>query len=505
MIPAMLGHVYALIGFALILLAAAYIWWRRRNEKFWWTDFTYAFPAFGKIDRLSRGSRADRSADDQGLTPAENQLLHDYSVHLGATDPSAFARARQFLKLTGQDNRRPTPLIMLPLLFVLLLAEALGFSFLLAPFIAAEITPYQAEIIGIIVAFVLATIAAGLTHAAGAQWYEGSLYRKMRAAARDHGVRMFEQQITPADDQDKDNAAKYPTRFGNRVFATEYDKPGVSVILAAMIYIVAIAAVSTGVRYENLHLLLSEQSALQVSPGGSGGGNPFANAGNSDASGLPAAVTENARSAQRQILADENGERLMRGLAGISGLGVIFVFTQIFSTYMGLRYGHLNAKRVVDAYNLTGGYLDYPEYERHELTPKISVVEARLRTLRRKLYDDHGRASGTSSITFRQWLARQETVRKTSSAVDHAGQTSVPNHQAPVHQENPDAARIWQFAREVLDLPQEQRKDRLVALKSQLRPIEMNALRVALDEEKRRRAEQQRRQSSSSEPWMEDI
>jgi hypothetical protein len=399
-------HLDGVISAVICLILTVFLIWVRRTREFYWTDFWYAFPWFGGLARAIREKNLHPVQDDitaQTITPAQQALIATYFNQIGVITRERFQRAYRFLLLAKQSDRRPTPFWGLPILFLLLLAEALGFGMLLAPFIAAEITPNAAEIIGFAIALVMAIIAAGLTHAAGAEFYESGLIAKMRRIANNSKIPLYRMAIANDEDQEIDSRDDDVTRFGNRVLESAEDKAGRKFIASAFLFILVVLGASSLLRYENLRLAVTQQSALQAQPDAALGSNPFASAGPPEAS-LPPDVAQSAQDAQNQVQVEEASEQLLGGVAGIIGLGVIFVFTQIYAMTLGIRYGHLERARVQSAYrNGTMGYSSYEDYKRHVLDPRVRRTERRLQQLKNGLFNDS--QTPPSTLTFSHWLS----------------------------------------------------------------------------------------------------
>lgn len=329
-------------------------------------------------------------------------MLATYFNHIGVITQERFQRAYKFLLLAKQADRRPMPIWGMPFLFILLVAEALGFGLLLAPFVASEITPNSAQIIGFVIAFVMAIIAAGLTHAAGQEIYETGLIRKMRKVANDTKSPLYKRAIANDEDQDIDLDEADVTRFGNRILESVEDRGSTKFIAVAAIFVIIVLGASTVLRYENLRLAVTQQSALAGNNGAIGSpGNPFA-ATNLDNT-LPPDVEQNAQDAKARVQTEENYEQILGGAAGIIGLGVIFLFTQVYSTSLGIQWGHIKRRRVESAFQKgTQGFSSYDDYKRHQLDPRIRRSERRLAQLRSGLFGDSHLAPPT--FTFRSWM-----------------------------------------------------------------------------------------------------
>ncbi len=364
-------------------------------------------PLFGKLRKAIRAKDLHPVQDEvtgQMSTAAEAELLATYFNHIGVITRERFQRAYAFLLLAKQADRRPMPIWGMPFLFILLVAEALGFGLLLAPFVASEITPNSAQVIGFIIAFVMAIIAAGLTHAAGQEIYETGLIRKMRKVANDTKSPLYRTAIANDADQNADLGEADVTRFGNRILESVEDRGSVKFMIVAAIFVVIVLGASTVLRYENLRLAVTQQSALAGPATGAiqpaANGNPFASPTNP---ALPPDVTADADAAQARVQAEENYEQILGGTAGIIGLGVIFLFTQVYSTSLGIQWGHIKRRRVEAAFQKgTLGFSSFEDYRRHQLDPRIRRAERRLQQLRSGLFGDSHLAP--SSFTFRGWM-----------------------------------------------------------------------------------------------------
>lgn len=499
---------------AIVILLGIRVVDRWIADPFYKTDKSYTMPFFGQIARLGKGRNIDRRVDRNGLTPAELQLMNEYRASIGAIDPITFNRNREFLSITRQDNRIEAPAFMFPFLLVLLAGEAFGFGLLLAPILAREVTPNEAPYIALVLAFVMAVIAAGLTHGAGRQLYAWRIIGDMRASARNHGVSPFEKKVDTSKNQSIDDEQFYATRFGNRVLESDHDKPSLLLVWVAIAFIISVGIGSAMLRYANLNESVTQSIVVQSAQSS----DPFASSSNS-LQGMPPSVVSSAKHAQEHVQAILRGEEMMGGVAGIAVLTAIFVFTQIFSTYIGFSYGHLGKGNVKDAMNVTQGFKSYELYHTKWLLPKISTVEARLRKLRKKMYRDHSRPDGQSSISFKEWLDLDpdkhqhydmEDPSPTQRQAPAVAPLSPPNEsrvQAPIQPHSAPQpsfpADIASFASEILDMPQAERVKFLVSLKSVHSPQEMERLRVAFAAEKDLRA---RVAAAAVEPddWMKE-
>ena len=474
----------------MLILLAIYLFWLRRTQDFYWNDFWYALPVFGKLRKAIRAKDLHPVRDEvtgQNSTAAQQELLATYFNHIGVVTRERFQRAYGFLLLAKQADRRPMPIWGMPFLFILLVAEALGFGLLLAPFVASEITPNSAQVIGFIIAFVMAIIAAGLTHAAGQEIYETGLIRKMRKVANDTKSPLYKTAIANDEDQNADLNDADVTRFGNRILESVEDRGSIKFIIVASIFVVIVLGASTVLRYENLRLAVTQQSALAGPATGAitatgGNGNPFAAVTNP---ALPPDVTQDANDAQARVQAEENYEQILGGTAGIIGLGVIFLFTQVYSTSLGIQWGHIKRRRVEAAFQKgTLGFSSFEDYRRHQLDPRIRRAERRLQQLRSGLFGDSHLAPST--FTFRSWMDAKLGLEAGSEQI-------MPP--APAQAAAPfDAGREAAVVMAMTD--PDARRAHLRQRIGSLSPAQVQQLQNAIAEQKRRQAD---------DAWINDV
>ena len=478
-----------------ILLAIAFrLYYLRTYELFEWTDLRYGFPLFG---RLRRGIRErNLHTDPQGLTPAEQTLMRDYHAHIPALHRTEFAEAYEFLLLAKQADRQSAPGWQYPALIFLLACEALAFSALLVPVVSDKITPLMAEVFSPILALLVAVVGAWITHSAGHEVYTVGLIKRMRREADDEKQSVWKMSVAPAGDQGIDAGLASPTRFGNRVLDSPSDQPRRRFVWAALAYIVVIGGLSISIRYYDF----AGQQTQNSAPAAASATDPYAAA--PQFGQLPPAISETAKNRARIVHAEEHFDRFMSGVSGIFALGAIFIFTQLMSAGMGYMYGTVRAKRVLSALRITAGYASFDEFYRHELAPKIHRTNKRLAELRKGLFHDTQKVP--SHMQFEEWLEREEEKRY--AAEDRQRARLSQSEAAPIRREAmqpgpvpvaaaPDLAGL---AAELLDLPKEQRPQRLLELKETLTREQLDELRQAIAAEKRRR-------ETGIESWMEDV
>lgn len=366
---------------------------------FWWLNFWYSIPFIGKLARLSRDTTR---SSNPGWLRAEETLCSDYRKHITTTSEVEFSKRLTYMSKAQDLGRHPLPGWMVAVLAVLLIAEGLGFSYLLGTWMSREGSANVHTLFMLAIVFVICTIMLFLTHAAGHQLYRTGLIGRSDKEWRDSGQEkpLRTQEVKLDDDQAVDDSAPAFTHTANRVGT---HGSHVMVIIAA-IAILAIAGVSTWMRINHLNQEMIERTAVQGSS--SGDGNPFASGNSPVPIELAKPQQESDMKAKVEALSNEKGE----GLAAFIMLALIFVVTQIVGIYAGYKYGFAG-KESVAAYRGIRGYSTYDDYmDRFE--PMIQVGQAKLQTLQRNLSALGGNVRLSLNKTFDDFIRDAEARRR---------------------------------------------------------------------------------------------
>lgn len=397
------GLIYATLALGLSL--AIYFAFQYRIN-FWWLNFWYSIPFVGKLARLSKDTTR---SSNPGWLRAEETLCSDYRKHITTTSEAEFRKRLTYMSKAQDLGRHPLPGWMVAVLAVLLVAEGLGFSYLLGTWMAREGSANVHTLLMLAIVFVICTIMLFLTHAAGHQLYRTGLIKRSDKEWRDNGQEgpLRTQEVKLDDDQVVDDSAPAFTQTVNRVGT---HGSYVMVIITA-IAVLAIASVSTWMRVNHLNQEMIERTAVQG--GSTGDGNPFASGNAPAATGNSAVPAELAKpqqeadmKAKAESLSNEKGE----GLAAFIMLALIFVVTQIVGIYAGYKYGFAG-KESAAAYRGTRGYATYDDYmDRFE--PMIQVGQAKLQTLQRNLSALGGNVRLSLNKTFDDFIRDAEARRR---------------------------------------------------------------------------------------------
>ena len=235
---------YANLSFVVLtfgLTLAIYLAFRYQVN-FWWLNFWYSLPFFGKLARLSKDTTR---SSNPGWLCGEETLCGDYRTHITTASKAEFYKRLIYIRKAQDRGRKPLPGWMVVILAILLLVEGLGFSYLLGTWMAREGSANVHTLL-LTMVFVICTILLFLTHAAGHQLYRSGLIRRSDKEWREGGRHgdFRSAEVMLDDDQLIDDRAAPYTQTVNRVGITG----GYAIVRIAIAAIVAITAISTWMR-----------------------------------------------------------------------------------------------------------------------------------------------------------------------------------------------------------------------------------------------------------------
>jgi hypothetical protein len=375
------------------ILASFYFWLRADNFRF--TSFAYKRPWVvgndhrGEFQRLTKES-GDSLLDDSGLVQAESTLCQTFKAVISGSNSAEvtaeqFNRAKNYLKITQQNDIHPPSMLARVGLFILILAESVGTGYVLAPWMSSDITPSQADLAAAVLALAVAIILALLTHTTGAELAKYFHFRK-RAGSEGLEVR-----IDLGDDQDQDafyidpntgtvKQNPLPRRFANRV-----DDPGVKgpILLAiAGTIIVGIMVAIFMIRVAGIESQTTKQIVSMEANGVSdadSGSNPFDSA-SASASALPPDVAAAQQQTRKNVAESLGGDYKTQGLAASIMLALIYLVTQ-FTAFI-VAFKSTFSGQGAAAYNFTRNQPSFDTFRAKFLTPKIARAESFLTQLR---------------------------------------------------------------------------------------------------------------------------
>lgn len=371
---------YWIIISAGFTLAIAFIVYRRNVEEIsyrlmnWW----YGLPLIGRLARLSGDlTRSNRP----GWLKAEQTLCADYRKHVMPVSRATFENYHQYLKKAHDHGGRPLPVWMWLFLGVLIIAEGLGFSYLLGAQMALEGSENVRTTLMVAIVLVISGILLWVTHAAGHQLHRTGLLRSCFKQWKGSGSErsLSARTISLADDQSIDDGDPEYSQCVSRVKASPMDRGSYVLVWVAVIAITSIAIGSTWLRFSHFAASRVESTVSATS-------DPFGQA-DPQADALPTAVTAPQEAADAKAKADGETASKSEAMAAFITLGFIFAITQIVGIGAGYRYG-FSAKQSYQAWRKTRGYADYQDYLSH-FEERAQTAEARLQQLQQRLGEHH--------------------------------------------------------------------------------------------------------------------
>ena len=364
-----------------------------KSVRFWFMDWWYGLPMIGKIARLSKDHT--RASDGEWMN-VERTLCADYKQFINFLGKTDFLQKVDYMQHARDLGRTPTPLWAIILLAILVIAEGLGFSYLLGGIIAADGSANTRTLLMVGVVLTICLITVAVMHSAGHNFYRNSLIndckRSFKEAYGDGSF--FSEKIALKDLQDKDVSQPEHVRCANRVCAGKTDHPKYGSIVSAIILMAAIALGSTWMRWSNMEKSMIEEN---VASAHAQPGNPFG-----VGTALPPEVTNPQKEADAKVLAELATATKSGNLAGFIMLAVIFVITQLVGIGVGYKYG-FGGNNSHEAYELSRGFSTYDSYYNY-YRYYIEIASARLQQLQQKLEEDSGNKLKLSK-TFHDYIA----------------------------------------------------------------------------------------------------
>lgn len=385
-----------LYGIGTAIMIAVYFAYRQQID-FWWMNFWYGIPIIGKAHRLSK----DHSqASQSGWFNAERTLCKDYKRFIHFKSREEFEKYQIYLRKAEDNGRTPTPLIIMLIMVVLVAAEGLGFSYMLAKILNSEGSANTHNLLMWAIVFVLATILAFITHAAGHQLYRTSLVKRSLIGWAQANPKPDLSRIGLGlqDDQYKDD--ELPDYV--QVLARVGRNYSYAMVIIAVMAITGIAVLSTGQRYFDFVEHQTEQT-MGVSEQGAANGNPFATgAAGSEGLVIPNEVADSQKAAQQQGIADSRDAMKSGSIAGFLTLAIIFVVTQIVGMFAGYKWGFAG-KESKSAFEATRGFATYEEFIAY-YDPRIDAAQAMLQSMQQKMAANAINGDRKTEKTFRDYL-----------------------------------------------------------------------------------------------------
>lgn len=370
----------------LILLTAIVIrnYWFR--IKFWWTCTWYDFPLIGKTAKLSKDTK---SMENNGWFSSESSLCSDFHAFYDKFDKDAehYDRCKSYLSKVDELGRRPFPLIMWIVIFVLVIIEALGFAYVLAGFTIPGASESVQQYGAFGIAVMISIILVGFTHWTGYEIYKNTLIKKIRVYfsndRRDDKPNLERNASITLETNELDNTDKNYLQILNRVDANATVTTSWLVTVITAIFIVVIAIGATYVRGQVLEKQLSEE---------------ISNTQTNVYSSYPSDLGNSQANADNKALTEQKGNDRKGGWATFIILAVLFIFIQLLGILFGFKWGFVGKESLIayeDSYSFRTKQ-DFINYFKQEKENIAKIAQQKLQLLQQRMYQI-GSSTSTSS------------------------------------------------------------------------------------------------------------
>ena len=373
------------------------------NVKFWWLCFWTSFPIFGYISSLYKST----SKDKDGWFKSEKTIcskFYSFYRNLSGKDPEFYRNCALYLEKVQETDRKELPAIMWVIIFVLVIAEALGFAYVLAGYTIPGASESLQQKGAFAIAFVISIILVGFTHFTGGEIYRNAMYKKIRGwCGNDEDLKPDNEEITLENNRADDGRPKY-VKVLNRVNANANVESRLVISGITIALIVCIAIGATYVRGQVLEKQLIQEVTNVTT--------------NSYESALPE-VAQTLSEADAQVLKEEQNADRKGGWATFIVLAVLFVFIQILGILFGYKWGFVGkeskkAYRYIKNFSNADEFEDYYERARDYIiskaNEKLSDLQAKMANHISKTSissDDKNQAYSASSRTFERYIELQ--------------------------------------------------------------------------------------------------
>ncbi len=375
---------------------------------FWWTDLKVRMPWIGLIARNAKND----SAGSAGWLTAEEKLCGTYKKYISQLPEDKFLQRIEYMKHSGDLGRTPMSMGLKLFLFLLVAAEAMGFSYILGTWAASEGSANLYEILMYAIVFVLASILAIVTHKAGEQFYRTGLIRSCFKRYREDANEEYSTHVIALnDDQMADAKAPVHTRCLNRIIENPHDRGSYGWVWTAVVFVALIFIGSSVMRYQHMQTERIRETQANTATAG----DPFASGAGTL---LPSAVVAPQQAADQQAQSEQGKHKVIEGGMAIMILGLIFVVTQIVGFGAGYKHGFAGKETYKKtqgsnafwwwsekdgAYADTWGYSTYDSYWK-AMQPIKDIVNARLKELQYRI-QHHSHKNLKLTNTFEDYLA----------------------------------------------------------------------------------------------------
>jgi hypothetical protein len=426
-------HVWATVAIISTLISIAAIAYFWEKVAYFVMRVWHGVPLIGTVSRLSR----ETAQMKDGWPSVELNLCeayaNEYKKYLG--DSSLYRKGKDYLAKIGEAGRKPMPLFILALALILLVVEAVGFGFVLGPFVNSSASANQMEWLAWSVAFLLALISGGFAHFAGHHIHYNTLVKKAHAWwARDgknpdRPSSLKQLQSLDLDDTYADNDKPDYLQIMARINADHNVNQKKGVIYGFFVVIILLSIAAFAIRAYTLESIETEMVAdLSSASVPSSTASPF---------DLPAESASLNDQAEHQSIQDKMNAVRSASLVTYIVLSIVYIAIQCLMLWLSVVYGFAGVSSK-EAWGYSSEFKSAEELDRWLVNQRARIAghaDHKLRYLQQKRSSRHTTladeqdAMATDLVDGRNFLAyvrlrKQETARhdENTAATDREAQ-----------------------------------------------------------------------------------
>lgn len=410
----------------------------------------HGVPLIGKVARLSKQSLM---LDAYGWPKSESELCDAYYSRyekIGAKNVDFFNKSESYLRTIGERGRRERPFWVFALIFMLIMFEAVGFAYVLVPFINQNLSANDQSWMGWLFAFLLAVASAILAEVTGRAAHKNALISKARHwwendAESDRPNQLKELPGIGIKHTDSDKDGKDYNRILARINTNHTVTPSHGWMVTTGIWIAIIAVAAFGIRTMQLKSIETEMV---------GSPHAFAQQNYDSASPfeLPADSAELNDQADKQTLTDKMDAIRKASLITFIVLSVIYIAIQITSIWLASIFGFAGVESKTaweHTHKFSSGEAleNWMQSQRVEIAShadhKLSKLQLKLAGRTTTNAQQQAALTSAHNRSFETFVARKQTLPATPEKplVVPAAPVAAPiQSSAPLQAANPEPA-----------------------------------------------------------------
>lgn len=361
----MYWQILSVVSSFMLFLVALKLWWH--DIRYFMMRVSWSFPLFGGI---ARAGRKDHKLGQDGWYPVETQLCGGFYRHYNSFNksPDYYEKCDDYLNKVDELGRKEKGLFLWLLIVGLILLEAVGFAYVLAPFMTKNASSNEQTMLAWFLAMLLSVAAVVLTELMGKEWHKNELMKKIREWwASDNGTNRKDlrpEKNISIDKTYSDNESPRSIQLLNRISANAKVTPSYTLTIITVLYIISLALGAYFIRSYTLEAdLIATVNAGTVTSQDTGAQDPFAamqssvsaNSSNDDKIEVPKEISDVNKKVDQKAENESSDDLLKANKITFVILSIIYVMIQIVGIYFGYAFS-FSGKESKKAHQYTKGF-----------------------------------------------------------------------------------------------------------------------------------------------------